>query len=242
MEVFQDVAEQRQASLIQVDALMSWRSDKSDMQGQSFELTGLRDTYKVYTPLIGDYQQENAATAIAAVEMLIDRGFAISKTSILQGLRDVKWPARLETLYKDDHLIVMDGAPNPYSMRRLVQAVRQYFTYDNLILIFGALGGHSAKGMITELAELSPKVITARSRHPRSSPSDALDEIVSEQGLEVVFRADSVGEAARKALELAGDKDLILATGSLSVAAEVKEELEGISPEIYPNLKPPPNI
>ncbi|MGH2544136.1 MAG: glutamate ligase domain-containing protein, partial [Ardenticatenaceae bacterium] len=155
---------------------------------------------------------------------------------------DVRWPARLEILSKDGRRIVMDGAHNPYSMKRLVQAVRQYFTFDNLILIFGALGGHSARGMIAELADLSPTVIVTRSRHPRSSPSASLAEIVSGHGLRVAFSADNVGEAARKALEIAEERDLILATGSLSVVAEVKEEIEGIIPEVYPNLKPPPNV
>ncbi|MCI0439175.1 MAG: hypothetical protein L0177_08605, partial [Chloroflexi bacterium] len=210
--------------------------------GQSFEVTGLRDTYQVWTPLLGDYQQENAATAIAAVETLVDKGFAISKQSILQGLRDVRWPARLEVFNKEGRLVVVDGAHNPYSMMRLVQAVRQQFKFDRVFLIFGALGGHSAKGMIAELVALSPRVIVTRSRHPRSSPSAAIAELVSEQGLTIAFISENVGEATRKAIELAGENDLVLATGSLSVAAEVIEEIKGIPPEIYPTLKPPPNI
>ncbi len=47
------------------------------------------------------------------------------------------------------------------------------------------------------------------------------------------------GAALAKALELAGDGDLILATGSLFVAAEVREAMLGIEPEIYPDLLSP---
>ncbi len=250
MAVFREVAEQRQSPLIAVQDRMSWRHPHSiDMErgtggevGQSFEVRGLRGTYEVWTPLLGDYQQENAATAIAAVETLVDRGFAISKESILQGLRDVKWPARLEVFHKDGRLIVVDGAHNPYSMMRLVQAVRQGFRFDRVFLIFGALGGHSAKGMIEELVAISPKVIVTHSRHPRSSPGAAIAALVSEQGLPIAFSSENVGEATRKAIELAGENDLVLATGSLSVAAEVIEEIKGIPPEVYPTLKPPPNI
>ena len=42
--------------------------------------------------------------------------------------------------------------------------------------------------------------------------------------------------ALAKAMELAEDVDLILATGSLFVAAEVREAMLGIEPEIYPDL------
>ena len=50
---------------------------------------------------------------------------------------------------------------------------------------------------------------------------------------------DKAMTAARRALELAGDGDLVLGTGSLSVAAEVIEEMRGIEPELYPYIKRP---
>ena len=54
-----------------------------------------------------------------------------------------------------------------------------------------------------------------------------------------MFASDNVGEATRKALEMAKEGDLVLGTGSLSVAAEVIEELRGVTPELYPYIKPP---
>ena len=55
-------------------------------------------------------------------------------------------------------------------------------------------------------------------------------------GLPVAYESESVPEATRRALELAGEGDLVLGTGSLTVAAEVIEELEGVEPELYPYL------
>jgi folylpolyglutamate synthase/dihydropteroate synthase len=93
--------------------------------------------------------------------------------------------------------------------------------------------------MAAELAELSPTVVAVRSRHPRSVSSDVVAEVVSAGGLTVVFQSDSVGEGTRRSLEIAGKSDLVLATGSLSVAAEVIEEIKGIPAEMYPNIKRP---
>ena len=46
----------------------------------------------------------------------------------------------------------------------------------------------------------------------------------------------NTGEGLEYALKVYSDRDLILATGSLSVVAEVSEVLKQISPEIYPDL------
>ncbi len=63
--------------------------------------------------------------------------------------------------------------------------------------------------------------------------------IAAELGLSVEGETASVAHGTRRALELAEDGDLVLATGSLSVAAEVIEEIRGIEPELYPYIKRP---
>ena len=179
---------------------------------------------------------ENAVTAIHVVEILKSRGFTVTQDSIVRGFASVRWPARLEVLSHTDNTVVVDGAHNPYSMKRLVQAIRDYFRFQQVILIFGTLGGHSANGMIAELANLSPLVCAVRSRHPKSASSKTISQVASEAGLPVIFQSDNVGEATRNALRTAGKDDLVLGTGSLTVAAEVIEEIKGIEPELYPYI------
>ena len=239
LAVFEGVASERKAPLVRVDERVSWRKWHADIEGQTFNVSGLLDSYNLYTRLLGDYQLENAATAITTVETLTDRGFAVSKDSIVRGISEVRWPARLEVLSRNRPIVVVDGAHNPYSMMRLVQAVREYFQFRQVILIFGALGGHSAKGMLAELVDLAPTVMAVRSRHPRSAPSGIISQGAWERGMPVVFQSENIGEATRHALEMAGEGDLVLGTGSLSVAAEVIEEVRGIQPEVYPYLKNP---
>jgi dihydrofolate synthase/folylpolyglutamate synthase len=241
MSVFREVADQRGSPLLNGDASVYWRRKSTDDAGQSFEAEGPGGRYDLWLPLLGDHQLENACTAIATLETLAAKGFEVSKDSIVRGLGAVRWPARLEVLSRDGPLLAVDGAHNPYSAERLVQAVRDYLRFQNVYLIFGALGGHSANGMLAELSALSPKVLAVRSRHPRSAPSRAITEVAVEQNLPVVYESDDVGEATRRALLLAGEDDLVLGTGSLSVAAEVTEEVRGIPPELYPYIKQTPD-
>ena len=237
LDVFLKVSADRRAPLVQVGKDVSWRKARSDLDGQSFDVTGLRGSYDAWIPLLGDHQLENAATAIAAVETLVGAGLALPNESMMEGLRSVRWEGRLQLISREGVRVVVDGAHNPYSVRRLVTAVRDYFQFRRIILIFGSLGGHSARGMIAELAGLSPLVLAVCSRHPRSASSDWVSEVVSELGLPLIFRSESVAEATQRALELAGAGDLILATGSLFVATEVIEEIEGIEPELYHSIK-----
>lgn len=242
MTMISDVAEQRGAPMISVAERFSYRRRRSDMRGQAFTLSSTLRTYELETPLLGDYQMENAATAVAIAETLQAGGVALDEMSIARGIRNVHWPARLEVLATPDEggkLLVVDGAHNPYSMERLVEAVREHFPYERLILIFGALSGHSAVGMLRALAPLAPRILATHSRHPRSASGATIAQIAVELGLDVVFTSENVGEATRHALALAGENDLVLGAGSLSVAAEVTEEVRHIPPELYPYIKPP---
>ena len=250
LDVFRDAARRREAPLFEVDAgdavmvrqahherTASARSTTTS--GQRATIRGLSGSYDVDLPLLGDHQLENAATAVVAVETLSGRGVPVSAEAIVEGLRRVRWPGRLEVLSRAGPTVVVDGAHNPYSMDRLVEAVRSYFEAGRTVVVFGGLGGHSAEGMVSALAALEPLVVAVRSRHPRALCSADVARLVSGAGLEVIFQTDDVGEGTRRAVEAGGADGLVLATGSLSVAAEVTEEIRGMPAETYPTIKGP---
>ena len=239
MEVLLEVAADRKAPLVRVDTELRWSNTSGDLDGQSFDVDGLRGRYRVRTPLLGDHQIENAATAIATLETLDAQGLEVSKGSVEEGLAQVSWPARLQVLSRKPTQLVVDGAHNPYSMRRMVEAAKKYFKFRSLILVFGASSGHSARGMMAEVACLSPTVIAVRTRHPRSVPAEVIAEAATEQGLRVAFESQHVGQAVERAMSMAGPEDLVVGTGSLFVAAEVIEQVSGMSPELYPEIKRP---
>ena len=95
--------------------------------------------------------------------------------------------------------------------------------------------------MLQELASLAPEIVAVQSRHPRSARARATAETARAAGLDVIAEGPSVAEGLHKALDLARPQDLVISAGSLAVAAETIEELEGIEPEIYENLVGPVN-
>ncbi len=239
IDVIARIARENGATLTRVDRSISWRQTDVGLDGQSFELNATRRSYSLTMPLLGDHQLENAATAVAVVETLIDQGYDIPASAVSEGFAKVDWPGRLQTMTCDGKLVVADGAHNPDAMRRLVEALPKMFTPDRVILVFGAIGSHSVSGMAAELAELSPKVVAVRSRDPRAMDTEDVAELCRQGGLEVVAERDDVGQGTRHAVDTAAAGDMILATGSLSVVAEVVEEISGMVPELYPDVGRP---
>ena len=240
--VFRQVAAERSAPLIDVGAEKTWRRLSCDLTGQRFELEGRGAVRTLQVPLLGSHQMENAATAVTVVEALSDGGVAISDDAIVRGLETVEWPARMQTFSRNGRIVVADGAHNAHSVRRLVEAIREYFDCSRMVLLFGALRSHSHADMLRELETLSPLVLAVRSRDPRALESGVIAEAARGMGLTVALESDNVGAATRRGMELAGEGGLVVAAGSLTVAAEVIEEMEGIEPELYPYLKRPASV
>jgi dihydrofolate synthase/folylpolyglutamate synthase len=182
---------------------------------------GITGEYNLTLPLLGEHQLENAATAVAVVEVLEEGGAKISLENIAEGIAKVNWPGRLQILQREPWVIV-DGAHNGDSARRLVRALKQYFNFDRAVLIFGASADKNIAGMVSELASLPEAVIVTHSRHPRAVETTRLVSEFAKAGVMPEVEED-VAAAVELALAKAKPTDLICATGSLFVVAEVIE-------------------
>ena len=203
---------------------------------QSLTVHGLLGSYDLDIPLLGDYQMENAATAVTAVESISRvQGFDISAKAVAKGFQSVSWPCRMELLARDP-LVIADGAHNDYSVDKLLESLPHYFDYDRLLVVAGFSRDKNVDAMVDSLAPAADLAIATRARHPRALKVEELSEMLKERGV-----ATSAATTPREALDLArgeaGPRDLILATGSLFLAAEVREAALGIEPEIYPSLR-----
>ncbi len=221
MEVIERICRERGVGLFRVGSDVTWHRQTFSLEGQSFQLRGITGEYEINLPLLGEHQLENAATAVAVAEVLVERGAKISPEGITTGLAKVHWPGRLQILQREPWIIV-DGAHNADSARRLVEALKQYFDFSRVVLVFGASSDKNIAGMIAELASLPDLVIVTQSRHPRAVEPATLVSEFSKLGV-VSEVAENVASAVELALTRAMPSDLICATGSLFIVAEVME-------------------
>lgn len=216
-----------QAKLIKVGSEVTWRSLSFDSSRQSLGVKGRLGSYELSIPLLGQHQLENAAVAIAALEVLREKGFHISAEGMAKGLAQVNWPGRLQVLSRRP-LVVVDGAHNPYSVRKLREALAQYFDFDRAILIIGASADKDIAGIIAELVPLFKKVIVTRSIHPRAMATASIVTEFKRHGVEAQT-TDDISVALPLALSLARERDLICVTGSLFVVAGAIEQADVLS-------------
>ncbi len=222
MPVIEKVCREKGVRLIVGGRDVTWRRTGFTAESQGFDIKGPGWEYRdLKIPLLGEYQMENAASAVAAAECLKARGARISEASLRRGLASTHWPGRLQILRRRPWLVI-DGAHNAYSMQRLMEALRQYFNFDRLVLIYGASGDKQISGMVAELAPKADEVILTAAHHPRAAPIEIMRNEFAKYGMKTAIRQE-VCEAVKLALEEASPRDLICATGSIFMIAEVMQ-------------------
>lgn len=236
------IARERQARLIrigpaagdpaqqEVDAgLLPALSYRYQSETQSEE----RQTFSVFTPqgeyrglelaLAGLHQVENATLAIAVLETLraTNRAeCAWDEADLRQGLREVRWSARLEIVARQPTTIV-DGAHNTDSMHKLMQSLRELFTFKRLFFVLGFNADKDLVGMIREVADVDHVILT-RALNPRAATLERMQELFAQHAPGVMLSAAGESRVAMDlARALAGPDDLICAAGSIYLAAEV---------------------
>jgi dihydrofolate synthase/folylpolyglutamate synthase len=227
-EVIEKTCAERGAKLITVGKDVSWQALESGLDGQRFEVKGRKGSYELFLPILGEHQLINAATAVAALEVLAEKGFELPAESIAQGLAKIEWPGRFQVLRRNPPLVV-DGAHNIDAARSLKKALKQYFDFEKAILVMGASDDKNIKGVIAELVPLFDRVIVTRSRHPRAMAPAPLAAEFARHGIKVRI-AEDVPTALSQALNMAGEKDLVCLAGSLFIVGEAIEAATKILP------------
>ena len=228
---------ERSATPVQVGKDVTWKAGPSSINGQHLTVKGLSGEYQLRMPLLGKHQLDNAAAAVGSLECLMSQGHSISGEAIQRGFESVVWPCRMEVLGRAP-LVIADGAHNDDSVNVLLDSVAGCIDYRRLLLVVGFSRDKSVSDMVGRLAEVGPVVFACRSRHPRSTPPKQIVNLFRENSVEAVDAGSTAGALAQ-AKQIAGEGDLILVTGSLFIAAEAREYMLGIEPEVYPDLLPP---
>ncbi|HJX03510.1 MAG TPA: folylpolyglutamate synthase/dihydrofolate synthase family protein [Dehalococcoidia bacterium] len=218
MRVIRETCKRQKAILVQVGEDITWMRSWGDISVQWLMVKGQYDDYNIGLPLLGDFQMENAAAAVAVAEALIGMGLILPKEQIEAGLNRVSWPGRLQVIAQNP-CIILDGAHNAYSMRQLILSIRKYFNFVRCIVIFGSSLDKDIRGMAAELADFTRDVIITSSTHPRAAAKGDIIAAFETHGVSV-REAGTVDDAVSAALDQANKDDLILVTGSLFIVAE----------------------
>ncbi len=171
--------------------------------------------------LIGRHQLENAALALATLDILRKRhAIAWDEQSLRTGLLLAYLPARIDVIGHEPTLIV-DGAHNTDSMQKLLLALHTTFTFHRLIVVMSVARDKDLAGIVRVLRDIDAVILT-RMNNPRAASIGEMAGLFAQHAPHVsIYTAATSGEAMTLALDLAESNDLLCATGSFYLAAEV---------------------
>ncbi len=172
--------------------------------------------------LLGEHQVSNACLALGAIELLRQRGAAISEEAQRRGLREARIPGRLEVVQQDPP-VILDGAHNPEKARSLVRALDLLYPGRPRVLVMGIGAAKDAAEVLRILAPGARLVICTDASvlgKPGLAP-DALAAQVRSLGVEARVEPEA-RRAMELALGLADSASLVCVTGSLFVVGAVR--------------------
>jgi dihydrofolate synthase/folylpolyglutamate synthase len=220
--VIQDAVREREAKLISVGKDLKIFERECTEDHQRFDLKGIfGNHYDLELRLRGFHQIENAACAFGLAKALEKKTrLEISESAVRRGILDARWPGRLEKV-SERIKIVLDGAHNVDSVKKMILGLKRHFKYSDLIVILGVSQDKDLDGILKEILPEAACLIATQSVNSRALPAWNIAE-KTEGWEKEVFVEEDFKKAVQRAKFLADTEDLILVTGSLFLVGDVR--------------------
>src|SRR5438132_923144 len=134
--------------------------------------------------LRGRHQVINACTAIHIAEQLRLRGLGLPASAVVEGLKHVDWPGRLEMMDAAPPLL-LDGAHNPAGARSLRAFLDEYCPVP-VTLIFGAMADKAIAEIAAILFPTAGVVIATRLANERAAAPALIAALAPDSGSQVI--------------------------------------------------------
>jgi dihydrofolate synthase/folylpolyglutamate synthase len=175
-------------------------------------------------PVHGEYQSQNAALAVAAVEAFLGGGEQRIMDDVLRAsFADFSSPGRLQIVNREP-LTILDAAHNEDGAKSLVKAMKESFGAPYAVAVISILAEKNARALLEILDDTFVEFIITQSESARAIPAQELAELARE-----IFGADRVSVQANPQWALAEATKLlpptlgaaIVVTGSVTLVGQV---------------------
>lgn len=204
----------------------SVESTRPENFGVRFTVRGIAAEYPdLWMPVMGEHQAENAATAIAAVELFLG-GRPLADEILRSAMADVVSPGRLQVLSREP-LVVLDGAHNPAGIRSLGKSVDWQFGSPKRIALVAMVADKDLSAAAFELNQIFDDFVVTQIDGPRSYAAELLARDLEAHGGRILAIEPSVGKAFQSASKLAEESGAALfIAGSLFLAGTILGEMQ----------------
>lgn len=193
------------------------------LEGQVFDCGSRKN---LVLPLLGDHQLHNASVVLSIADTLIGEGWKISEQNIYDGIRDVRWPGRFDIVCRKP-LFIIDGGHNPQCIEALVKNIRDYLAGKKVIALTGVLADKDYADMYKPVMPLVDRFVCITPPNPRKLEAEQLAQYLCQAGAQAQA-GESILDGVKKAMELAGEDDVVLCFGSLYSIGGIRDALKDL--------------
>lgn len=171
--------------------------------------------------LMGLYQQQNVVTVLKSVDILRDKGYAVTEEEMRKGLSRVTQLTNLRGRWEilgNNPLVICDTAHNPDGIAEVMAQIRQ-MAWKKLHIVIG-LVDDKAPGKLLSMLPGEAKYYFTQSSIPRAMDREKLARHAMKYGLYGQV-CPSPERALKLAISNAEAEDLVFAGGSTFVVAEI---------------------
>ena len=184
---------------------------------------------EVKLPNLGRHYVENASLSLKAAELFLDApgaGKRYDDALSVDALATRSWAGRMQSLAGPDGAVrvILDGAHNSHAVRRLVQALDEYYPGQKFHCLFGALKDKDLHEMLRLMVPYVAKWHVTRTPYPRFRELEDLRSEIEGFGGDVASE-NVLSEAYLREI-LAKNEGPLLITGSLYMVGAVVQILK----------------
>jgi dihydrofolate synthase/folylpolyglutamate synthase len=182
----------------------------------------MRQAVKMQPGIPGAYQLENAAAAMVAARIYLERTKpdlerGVREQIIERGMKQARWEGRMEILSEHPYLMV-DGAHNSNGIHALCHSLEQMYPKEKFHFVMAVMADKDYEKMVEELLPLSIDFVTVTPESTRALQGEQLARTIQERGV-AARSVQSVEEV--RTLPVEGEKTIAL--GSLYFIGELKK-------------------
>ena len=153
--------------------------------GQLLSIQGVHGDYdEIFLPLYGDHQGNNAAVALAAVEVFT--GVKLDTELVQDAFSKVSSPGRCEIVYKDPTVII-DAAHNPHGVSAIANTLNTEFDFELVVGVVAVLADKDVAGILENLSTTLDYLVITENGSARAMNKDELAKIATQY-----FKAEQV--------------------------------------------------
>ncbi|MGM0844059.1 MAG: bifunctional folylpolyglutamate synthase/dihydrofolate synthase [Bacillota bacterium] len=215
-------AEEQKSDLFLLNRDFKTAYKEPSRDGEAFDYFGTagKRTYEI--EMIGRHQTENAALAVKAADLLVERYFyKIEEKAIEQGLASAYWPGRMDKV-SETPSIYLDGAHNREGMQSLINTIKSRFKEKNVHILFAALKDKDLQSVVRDLEKQVADIALTTFDFPRAASPEELERYFLLDNHHVARDWSNYLAEFKKSAE---EEDILIVTGSLYFLSAVRLEI-----------------